>query len=1434
MVSKDSNERDLNKNIYQYYFDLQDKYSKIYGSKTLVLMQIGKFYEAYNTKKKGYANLAELEPMLNIKFIRRDNDPNSNKPNQFGINMVSISKHLNTLIEKGFTIVLFDQIAQTDDAKDDGKIERECAGVFSAGTYISDKQMSDTNYLLGVYIEEEKQLAGKKTLMAIGLTLVDLSTGKSMVHEFYSNKFDEKFGLDELVRIMQTFRPKEIVIYYRPIIMDDDAIKHIKLYLELDKYRNNQFYIYFEKKGNDKLNLLVEETFKINYQNDYLSKIFDINYQLNLGKKQSAIEVLDLEKKTYAAISLMIILKYISEHNVLLLKNLSYPTVYLYNKHLILGNNAIEQLNIIDSNNLELFDHKIESLFDVVNKTSTPMGRRFLKENLLNPLSQENRELMKQRYEMIDNIIQNKHAKKLKEELNNIFDMEKLHRLMAMGTIMPFQFYRLDKFYQSVTKIYSLIKKDECLVKLISENTVKEFLSVQFEYNKEYDFEKLQNFSNFVDIDGSFFKKGIHPKIDKIQDKIDYIMSLISSINQYLTGLVSSQCKKIGNREILGSESNEKEGYYFTISKTNESILKKKLDKKSNLKIDLSVGETLEINKDDIIYKPLVKGRTKIFVTPMVEHTLNLASLKVKLTKLIKKIFIKSMLDYYSKHRIMMYKITNFIAEIDFLVSGAIVADQYAYCKPYIPSADIIPSYFKTKQIRHGIIERLCTETEYVPNDIELGNVPGKTDCNGVVLFSLNWAGKCLDPEQKVMMYDGTTRMSKDIKKGDLLMGDDSTHRTVLGTCKGRGNMYKIVPLRGEPYIVNGPHILCLKSSAYKTLRVSKRDGFYKAGWMQDHICRYKTFKIADYENDIDAYHAASKFLETVTTDKGKILEISVEEYLKKSSTWKRNYYTYHVGVEFPSQPVNIDPYIMGHWLGDGTGAKLEMTPRDPEIVEYYEEYFENTRYGGNNRNWFMNSLQNYNVINNKHIPKAYLFNSRKNRMKVLAGLIDSNGHNSKNVAIEIIQKDEKLADDIVYLANSLGFFCEKKECQKTCTNCANGSVTGTYYRIYIKGNDFTELPLLLEYKRPIKIKTLKLDHQISSFKIEELGMGDYCGFELDGNHRFLLRDFTVTHNSSFMKSIGIAIILAQIGYFVPATEFVFEPYMALYARITGNDNIFKGLSSFALEMTELDAILMRTEQQGTSTLVIGDEVCRGTEDISGRAIVASALVSLGECSSTFIFSSHMHDIQTLPEIQQMSNLRFFHLRAEYDEENDCIIFDRRLVPGSGPSVYGLMVAKYLIKNARFINRAEIIKKRLMSEGKIDIPTKKSNYNKKLLVTDCAICHYAPSDSRHKELETHHIHFQTDCKADGKIKAKPYLHKNMLYNLVVLCRKCHNSVHQGEIIINGYVDTSFGPMLDYKSDLDKKINNSIKKLEKIGLEKKNVSNAKSIQIKTYN
>jgi DNA mismatch repair protein MutS len=274
------------------------------------------------------------------------------------------------------------------------------------------------------------------------------------------------------------------------------------------------------------------------------------------------------------------------------------------------------------------------------------------------------------------------------------------------------------------------------------------------------------------------------------------------------------------------------------------------------------------------------------------------------------------------------------------------------------------------------------------------------------------------------------------------------------------------------------------------------------------------------------------------------------------------------------------------------------------------------------------------------------------------------------------------------------------------------------------------------------------------------------------------------------MKSIGLAIVMAQIGYYVPATKFVYSPYYNLMTRIVGIDNIFRGMSSFMVEMMELIAILKRNTN---NTLVLGDEICRGTEEKSANIIVAYMLETLVESNTSFITATHLHSIANLPSVKNIQDIRICHLKINYDDKNDMLIYSRELTEGQGDKYYGVMVAKYLMKSDKFNNRT----KELEMEYE-NYSIKKSNYNKDVLMISCHIC----QDT--KNLETHHINFQKDCD-EVKVIKKPHIKKNKPYNLVVLCSKCHDMIDRDEIVVEGWVKTSKDTILDYHKNSKKNV-----------------------------
>jgi hypothetical protein len=169
--------------------------------------------------------------------------------------------------------------------------------------------------------------------------------------------------------------------------------------------------------------------------------------------------------------------------------------------------------------------------------------------------------------------------------------------------------------------------------------------------------------------------------------------------------------------------------------------------------------------------------------------------------------------------------------------------------------------------------------------------------------------------------------------------------------------------------------------------------------------------------------------------------------------------------------------------------------------------------------------------LNNKHIPKIYKINDKNNRLQLLAGLIDTDGsYSNKDKCFDIIQKNKILSDDILFLARSLGYAAYQKKCNKSCMYKGN-KVEGLYYRICISGDNLSEIPTKCIRKQADE-RMQKKDALKTGINVKHIGWGKYYGFTLDNNHRYLLGDFTVTHNTNLVKE-GISKILNRPFAFI-------------------------------------------------------------------------------------------------------------------------------------------------------------------------------------------------------------------------------------------------------------------------------------------------------------
>jgi DNA mismatch repair protein MutS len=275
-----------------------------------------------------------------------------------------------------------------------------------------------------------------------------------------------------------------------------------------------------------------------------------------------------------------------------------------------------------------------------------------------------------------------------------------------------------------------------------------------------------------------------------------------------------------------------------------------------------------------------------------------------------------------------------------------------------------------------------------------------------------------------------------------------------------------------------------------------------------------------------------------------------------------------------------------------------------------------------------------------------------------------------------------------------------------------------------------------------------------------------------NGNSGILLYGTNAVGKTSFIRAIGIAVIMAQAGLYVPCSSFEYYPYKYIFTRILGNDNIFKGLSTFAVEMSELRTILRLADEK---SLILGDELCSGTESISATSIFVAGIRQLHEKKSAFIFATHLHEIIHYEEIRELSDVVLKHMAVIFDREKGILVYDRKLRDGPGDNMYGLEVCKSLNLPNSFLELAHNIRMKYHPVSGSILSLKTSHYNSKKILGICEICKEEMGE------EVHHLQHQADADEDGIIKIKnlaPF-HKNKVANLVTLCEKCHDKIHDG-------------------------------------------------------
>ena len=317
-------------------------------------------------------------------------------------------------------------------------------------------------------------------------------------------------------------------------------------------------------------------------------------------------------------------------------------------------------------------------------------------------------------------------------------------------------------------------------------------------------------------------------------------------------------------------------------------------------------------------------------------------------------------------------------------------------------------------------------------------------------------------------------------------------------------------------------------------------------------------------------------------------------------------------------------------------------------------------------------------------------------------------------------------------------------------------------------------------------VKAKQMRHVlIEQLQQDELYVANDITLGSDETNGILLYGTNAVGKSSFIKSLGICVIMAQAGMFVPCQEFHYKPYKAIYSRIIGNDNLFKGLSTYAVEISELRTILNNAD---SNSLVLGDELCSGTETVSALSVVMASLIQLHRLQASFILASHFHELVHYDELKTLTTVKLKHMEVWYDKDTDALVYDRKVKDGSGQRTYGLEVCKSLYFPDEVLSTAYEIRRKYHPEFQGALSQKQTHYNTKKIKDACELC--GSSD----QLEIHHLQEQHKANYRGFIEES--FHKNHPANLLTLCEACHLSMHHPTTTENGSIVSKISEQSD--------------------------------------
>jgi DNA mismatch repair protein MutS len=694
--------------LVEEYLKKHKEYICQYGVSTVLLMQVGAFYEIYSlndSSTSSYKVIYEISKICDLVVTEKTICVGKIPILGSGFRDYSIDKYIKKIQNNGYTSVVY---SQDNNCKN---TTRSLTGIYTPSTFIDDNiQEFQSNNITCLWIEKIKNE------LHIGISNINIIDGISHIFEYNTPYLNIPSVYDNIEKYISVYNPKETIIIHNLSDKEiDNMIQYTNIYsltirkVDLkDKYNNNTIYA----------NKCTQQT----YQQSLLNKFFEIN--------DIASFMDQFLYNQFACQSYCYLLNFLHTINSYLVKKISTPKFDNITDRLILANHSLIQLNITSNENKK----KHSSILQLMDNTVTAMGKRMFSNVFLNPITDIL--ILENRYNLTENLINNIALYTIiRHELMQIKDLDKICKLILMKNLSPKSLFFLHSNLNQISLLYEKISKEEFLKNEYNKSISELSLPVIKYIDENINLSKIEN---LFTIDDNLFLNGIYPELDKMEK--DYMESKdkLDTIVNYLNEIMENSQKPKKPTVYVKLHPTEKSGYTLQITKTRSKILEDLLKNKENVELNFISSYsnekerfTLELSTIKIIQIQNTVQITSPYIETLIKMNLQYKSKIREYTNEKYQEFLLQMVNYIE----YLHNISEFIGKIDILQNSVYIATKYNYCKPQIIESD--KSFINAKGLRHCLIECIQKEEGYVPNDVNIGN-----ENPSMLIFGTNAVGK--------------------------------------------------------------------------------------------------------------------------------------------------------------------------------------------------------------------------------------------------------------------------------------------------------------------------------------------------------------------------------------------------------------------------------------------------------------------------------------------------------------------------------------------------------------------------------------------------------------------------------------------------------------------------------------------------------------------